>query len=157
AFPYILRSRGRSRTPCPEAIVSISVMSSMIVNHIRGDPRRPPPRGCGSGLSIRREPWSSEGGPRCRPPPTRDSVHRCSGPHLPARQVLGLLGGEAIDRDPHGLELEGGDEFVDFLGDLVHLVLQLTLVLHRPLGGQGLGGEAHVHDAGGVTVRGGQV
>ena len=60
-------------------------------------------------------------------------------------------------RDAHRLELQRGDPLVDGLGDVVDLVLELALLRERPLGGQGLGGEAHVHDAGRVAVGGGQV
>ena len=43
------------------------------------------------------------------------------------------------------------------LGTWWTLCSSLPLLLDRPLGRQGLGGEAHVHDAGRVAVGGGQV
>lgn len=59
--------------------------------------------------------------------------------------------------DTHGTELEFGDEVFDFDGDVVNLGGELALVLDAVFAGQGLRGEAHVHDAGGVTVGGGEV
>ena len=43
------------------------------------------------------------------------------------------------------------------LGTSWTLWVELALVLERPLGREGLGGEAHVHDAGRVAVGGGEV
>src|SRR4051794_32264662 len=109
-------------------------------------------------------------GPTTRPraPPDRRSLcfptnnyqptaTMTSSAHLPAIEVLALFLSEGIDGDPHGLELEGGDPLVDGLGHVVDLGLELPLHGNGPLGGERLGGEAHIHDTGGVAVGGGQV
>src|SRR5208337_2009208 len=75
-----------------------------------------------------------------------------SGAHFPALEVLLLLGGQLVERDAHGLELERGDELVHGLGRLVDLVLELARVLDGPLGRKCLSGEAHVHHAGRVPM-----
>ena len=74
-----------------------------------------------------------------------------------AGEVFDLLFGEGVDVDAHGLELEFGDPGVDFGGDVVDLGLEGLLVLEGPFGGEGLDGEGHVHDGGGVAVGGGEV
>src|SRR4051812_1003274 len=78
-----------------------------------------------------------------------------SGAHLPAIEILALLLGQRVERDAHGLELERGDPLVDLLGHVVDALLELAALQDRPLGRQRLGGEAHVHDAGRVAMRGG--
>src|SRR5207253_1129301 len=57
----------------------------------------------------------------------------------------------AVYLHAHGLELQAGDLGVDVLGHVVDAVLEPGGVAHHPLGHQGLVGEAHVHDRGGVT------
>ena len=69
-----------------------------------------------------------------------------------------LLGiGELVDVDAHGLQLEGRHPLFDLGIDVVDAGLEWAGLLHQPLGYQGLGGEAHVHDAGGVPFGGGEV
>src|SRR5208337_3688836 len=80
-----------------------------------------------------------------------------SSAHFPALEVLLLLGGQLVERDAHGLELERGDELVHGLGHLVDLVLELARVLDGPLGRKCLSGEAHVHHAGRVPMSSGQI
>ena len=41
----------------------------------------------------------------------------------PARQILFLLGREAVDFDPHGFQFQLGDALVEFVGDAVDALL----------------------------------
>jgi hypothetical protein len=50
----------------------------------------------------------------------------------PGGEVLALLVGQGVDGDSHGLELESRDTLVDRLGNLVHLVFELTLFAGGP-------------------------
>src|SRR5271156_4846067 len=74
----------------------------------------------------------------------------------PGRQVLLLVGGELVDLDAHGVELEFGDVAVDILGDGVNLVLEAAGVLDQVFGGERLVGEAHVHHGSRVAFGGGE-
>src|SRR5208283_1256945 len=88
---------------------------------------------------------------------TRHYSDSQSGAHFPTLEVLLLLGGQLVERDAHGLELERGDELVHGLGHLVDLVLELARVLDGPLGRKCLSGEAHVHHAGRVPMSSSQI
>src|ERR1700722_13764268 len=76
---------------------------------------------------------------------------------LPAGEILLLRGRQRIDLHAHRGQLELGDRLVDLLRHRVDLLLELLVVLRHVLRGEGLVGEAHVHDARGVTLGGGQV
>src|SRR5450756_2185049 len=69
-----------------------------------------------------------------------------SGALVPGGEVLGLLLGERVALDVHGLELDAVDIVVDVSGHHVDLVLERGVVLDHVLGAQRLVGEAHVHD-----------
>src|ERR1700686_2740532 len=79
------------------------------------------------------------------------------GPGLPGPQVLLLCRGETVDVHTHRLELESCDLGVDGAGNVVDPSLQRGGIGHDPLRGQGLVGEAHVHDGGGMTFGRAQV
>ncbi len=74
-----------------------------------------------------------------------------------AGEVFDLFFGEGVDADAHGLEFEFGDPGVDFGGDVVNFGFEGRFVFDGPFGGEGLDGEGHVHDGGGVAVGGGEV
>ena len=78
-------------------------------------------------------------------------------PHLPGVEVPLLLGGQRIDPDSHACELEDCDPLVDLDGHPVNLVLERRGMLHHVLGAEGLIGEAHIHDAGGMPFGRSQV
>ena len=64
------------------------------------------------------------------------------GAFFPAFVVGGLLGGEGVDADAHGFELEAADFGVNFAGHHVDAVGQVLVALHQILGAEGLVGEA---------------
>src|ERR1043166_8929854 len=63
-------------------------------------------------------------------PAVRSAAYRrCSGALVPARQVLGLLRGQLVDRDAHRLELQLRDVLVDLGWQHVDLPLECRGVL----------------------------
>ena len=66
-------------------------------------------------------------------------------------------GGERVEHDAEGRELEPRHLHVDLLGDVVHALGQLGVLAAQPLRGERLVGEAHVHDRGRVALGGAEV
>src|SRR5205085_7547931 len=85
------------------------------------------------------------------------SYRRRSGALVPARQVLGLLRRQFVDRDAHRLELQLRDVLVDLRRQHVHLPLQPGWVLRKVLRRERLVREAHVHHRGGMALGRGEV
>src|SRR5579872_3204463 len=76
---------------------------------------------------------------------------------VPGGKVVLLVGGEFIDLNVHGFELELGDLAVDGLGNRIDLRLKLGRVLDQIFDGESLIGEAHVHDRCGMAFGGSEV
>ena len=69
--------------------------------------------------------------------------------HLPGTEVFFLEGSPGVNFNPPWRPASGGGDLpVDFPWNPVHLLGQLSPVFAYELHGQGLVGEAHVHDAG---------
>src|SRR5439155_19655690 len=76
---------------------------------------------------------------------------------LPGSQIALLRGCEAVDADSHCVQLEPGDLAIDLRRDWNHRRSERARVLDQVLRRQRLVGEAHVHHAGGVSLRGRQI
>src|SRR6266850_2479275 len=76
---------------------------------------------------------------------------------LPGSQVTLLRGREAVDADSHRVQLESGDLAIDLRRDWIHGRSERSRMLDQVLRRQRLVGEAHVHDARGVSLRGGEI
>src|SRR6267142_1383763 len=77
--------------------------------------------------------------------------------YLPGSQVTLLRGREAVDADSHRVQLESGDLAIDLRRDWIHGRSERSRMLDQVLRRQRLVGEAHVHDARGVSLRGGEI
>src|SRR3954467_8124527 len=80
-----------------------------------------------------------------------------SGPLLPGSEIQLLLRSEPVDPDAHRVQLEPRDLPIDLRGHRVDRLLEASSLLHHVLGGERLVGEAHVHHARRVPLRGGEV
>src|SRR5262249_44394923 len=89
-------------------------------------------------------------------PPIR-AYFESSRPQFPAIQVLLLLVRQCVDHNAHRLEFEQSDPLVDGFGHTIGPIRELTLHLDRPLGRECLSSKAHVHDAGWMPMRGGEI
>src|SRR4029077_5479871 len=88
--------------------------------------------------------WSCDRARGARPEPGSGSR---SGPHLPRGEILLLFGGQCVDRDAHGRQLEPGDLRIELTGDAVHVLAELLAVVHDVLGRERLVREGDVRYA----------
>jgi len=80
-----------------------------------------------------------------------------SGAFAVAGEVGDLFGCEFVDFESHALEFEFGDVLFDGIGDIVDGEGEFSFFLDDKFAGEGLGGEGHVHDGGGVSFGCGEV
>ena len=80
------------------------------------------------------------------------------GAGLPAIHVFGHLFAEQfVDFDAHRFEFEGGNFLVHFGGQGQHAIFQFAFVFDEVFQSEGLVGEAHIHNRGGMAFGAGKI
>src|SRR6267154_3278503 len=87
----------------------------------------------------------------------RPSPHGRLRAFRPPRQILFLLGSEAVDFDAHGFQLQLGYALVEFFGDTIDAFFQAAEIFDHVFDRERLVGETHVHDGRWMAFGGGQV